>query len=418
MLTRKIAADSAWSYAAFGVMAVSGLGLNVVIGARLGASGLGVFSQTMAVFVIVSHLAVLGLHNATFRTIALVQETAQATAAGILASALLAALPFAIFTAVITAALAAPLGRLFDSPATGQAILWMAPGLFFFGLNKIGLAALNGLTLMRRYAGGQMLRYLVIGGVAVGVALHDDGPARLGAAFTAAEILVSLYLLVATASIRRAGRWRASLAESREMLAFGIRSAGAGLMTELNLRIDTVMLGWFLSDRDVGIYAFAAMLIEGLGNVALVLRTLVNPYLTRLLAARDSAGIRRLQRRVQLATLPVVIAAFIGAWLLFQPLVRLAVGPGDLELALAPLLILIAMMAPYFTYSAFEDTMMLAGHAGTQSLYQLSITATNAALNLAFIPLFGIVGAAVATGLASLVACLGVIIFIRRATTL
>lgn len=414
MLTKKIAADSAWSYAAFGVMAISGLGLNVVIGARLGASGLGVFSQTMAVFVIVSHLAVLGLHNATFRSIALTP----ATAAGILASALLAALPFAILTAIATAALAAPLGRLLDSPATGEAILWMAPGLLFFGLNKIGLAALNGLTLMRRYAIGQMLRYLVIGGVAVAVALHDDSPARLGVAFTAAEIVVSLYLLVATAPIRRAGHWHISLTDVRAILAFGIRSAGAGLMTEINLRIDTVMLGWFLSDRDVGIYAFAAMLIEGLGNVALVLRTLVNPYLTRLLAARDSAGIRRLQRQVQVIALPVVIATFIGAWLLFQPAVRLAVGPGDLELALAPLLVLIAMMAPYFIYSAFEDTMMLAGHAGTQSLYQLAVTATNAALNFAFIPLFGIIGAAVATGLASLVACFGVIIFIRRATTL
>lgn len=413
MPTTKIAIDTVWSYAAFAVMAASGLAINIVIGAVFGATGLGVFGQAMAVFVIAGHGSAAGLHNAVFRAIAL----APTAAAGVLASALAAALPFAFGTAALALVCASAIGQALDSPATADAILWMAPGLLFFGLNKIGLAALNAASLMRRHALGQMLRYLAIGGMVAAVAAFDDSPERLGAAFSLAEIAVSLYLVVATLPLRRSGTGSSlSLQRAAEMLRFGLRSFGASLMADINLRVDTLMLGLFLSDREVGIYAFAAMLVEGLGNVPLVLRNLVNPHLTRLLAAGDGASIRRLVTQVQLAASPFLLAVFVAAWLLYQPAVRLVTGAGDLEQGLSALLILIAVMAPYFAFATFEEVLMLAGHAGTQSLYQLAVTLANATLNLLLIPSFGIEGAALATGLASLVACLLLVVMVRRYT--
>jgi Na+-driven multidrug efflux pump len=155
---------------------------------------------------------------------------------------------------------------------------------------------------------------------------------------------------------------------------------------------------------------------KGWGNVTLVLRNLVNPRLTRLLAAGDGAAIRRLVTRVQLVSWPVLIFAFILAWLFYQPAVRLVNGTGELEQGLAVLLILIAMMAPYLTYSTFEEVLMLSGHAGAQSLFQISVTFTNAMLNLALIPSLGIQGAAIATGLASLLACLLLVVMVRYRT--
>lgn len=413
MTTSKIATDTVWSYAAFAVMAVNGLAINIVVGAVFGATGLGVFGQAMAVFVIAGHGSAAGLHNAVFRAIALTPGAA----AGLLASSLAAALPFAFGTAVLALVCAPAIGQALDSPATADAILWMAPGLLFFGLNKIGLAALNGVSRMQRHAVGQMLRYLVIGGAVAAVAAFDDSPARLGVAFSLAEIAVSLYLVLATLPLRRSSADRSlSLRRAAEMLQFGLRSFGASLMADINLRVDTLMLGLFLGDREVGIYAFAAMLVEGLGNVPLVLRNLVNPHLTRLLAAGDGAAIRRLVTRVQLAAWPFLLAVFVAAWLLYQPAVRLVIGTGDLEQGLSVLLILIAVMAPYFAFATFEEVLMLAGHAGTQSLYQLAVTVANAALNLLLIPPFGIEGAAIATGLASLFACLLLVVMVRRCT--
>ncbi len=413
MTKNKIAIDTAWSYAAFAVMAAAGLTINVVVGAVFGATGLGVFGQAMAIFVIAGHVSAAGLHNAAFRSIAL----APGSAAGILASALAAALPFALGTALLALLCAPAIGQALDSPATAAAILWMAPGLLFFGLNKIGLAALNGASLMRRHAIGQMLRYLVIGGTVAAVAACDDSPDRLGAAFSLAEITVSLYLAGATRPLYRSGAPRGvSVRHATEMLQFGLRSFGASLMADINLRVDTLMLGLFLGDREVGIYAFASMLVEGLGNVALVLRNLLNPGLTRLLAAGDGAAIRRLVTQVQIVAWPVLVLVFLAAWQLYQPAVRLLVGAGDLEQGLAALLILIALMAPYLTYSTFEEILMLAGHAGAQSVFQLSVTFANALLNLLLIPPLGIEGAAIATGLSSVFACLLLVWMVRQRT--
>jgi O-antigen/teichoic acid export membrane protein len=411
MMKSKIAADTVWSYAAFAVMAAGGLAINIVIGAVFGAAGLGVFGQVMAIFVIAGHVSAAGLHNATFRSIALAPEAA----AGILTSGLAAALPFAFGTALLALLCAPAIGRVLDSPLTATAILWMAPGLLFFGLNKIGLAALNGLSLMQRHAAGQMLRYLVITGTVAAIAASDDSPERLGAAFSLAEIAVSLYLMAATLPLRqRHGERGFSPRRAAGMLQFGLRSFGASLMADINLRVDTLMLGLFLGDREVGIYAFAAMLVEGLGNVALVLRNLVNPRLTRLLAAGDEAAIRRLVTRVQIVAWPFLAMVFIAAWQLYPSAVRLVNGGGDLEQGLAALLILIAMMAPYLTYSTFEEVLMLAGHAGTQSMFQLTVTLANVVLNLLLIPPLGIEGAAIATGLASLCACLLLVVMVRH----
>jgi O-antigen/teichoic acid export membrane protein len=413
MTKNKIAIDTVWSYAAFAVMAVSGLTINIVVGAAFGASGLGVFGQAMAVFVIAGHVSAAGLHNAAFRSIALAPESA----GSILSSALVAALPFALTTSLLALLCAPVAGRALDSPATATAILWMAPGLLFFGLNKIGLAALNGASLMRRHAAGQMLRYLVIALAVAAVTTSDDGPERLGAAFSLAEIAVSLYLVTTMLPLWRGGTdRRLSLQRALEMLQFGWRSFGASLMADINLRVDTLMLGLFMSDREVGIYAFAAMLVEGLGNGALVLRNLVNPHFTRLLAAADSRAIRRLVAQVQMAAWPFLLLVFIAVWQLYQPAVRLVTGANDLEQGLAAVLILIAMMAPYFAYSTFEEALMLAGHASTQSLYQFAVTAANVLLNLLLIPPFGIEGAAVATGLASLIACLSLVLMVHRRT--
>lgn len=413
MTENKIAIDTVWSYAAFAVMAVSGLTINVLVGAAFGATGLGVFGQVMAIFVIAGHGSAAGLHNAVFRAIALTP----ASAGGLLATAQIAALPFAVGTAVLVLLCATAIGQALDSPATAAAILWTAPGLLFFGLNKIGLAALNGASLMRRHAAGQMLRYLVIASTVAAVTAFDDGPERLGAAFSLAEIVVSLYLVAAMTPLWRDGTDRhLSLQRGIEMLQFGWRSFGASLLADINLRVDTLMLGLFMGDREVGIYAFAAMLVEGLGNVALVLRNLVNPYFTRLLAAADKTAIRRLVAQVQMAAWPFLLLVFIAAWQLYQPAVRLMTGATDLEQGLAALLILIAMMAPYFAFSTFEEALMLAGHAGTQSLYQFAVTIANAGLNLLLIPPFGIEGAAMATGLASLFACLLLIVTVRLRT--
>ena len=59
----KFLTDTAWNYAAFAVMAVTGVILNFFIAARLGIEVLGVFNQIYAIYIIVAQFAVFGVHD-------------------------------------------------------------------------------------------------------------------------------------------------------------------------------------------------------------------------------------------------------------------------------------------------------------------------------------------------------------------
>ena len=56
---------------------------------------------------------------------------------------------------------------------------------------------------------------------------------------------------------------------------YGAKSALAGVMLELNAKVDIWMIGVFLSDKLVGIYTFAAMVAEGVYQLLVVLQTLL-----------------------------------------------------------------------------------------------------------------------------------------------
>ena len=59
---------------------------------------------------------------------------------------------------------------------------------------------------------------------------------------------------------------------SKVHLNYGIRCFLSGVFLELKSRVDILMLGFFLSDYEVGIYSFSALFAEGFFQVLIVLQ--------------------------------------------------------------------------------------------------------------------------------------------------
>src|SRR5262249_44642809 len=153
----------------------------------------------------------------------------------------------------------APIGGMLDSPGTAEGIAWATPGLFFFALNKILLAAVNGLQRMRAFAVYQSLRYVLILAALCGFALFDRErahAAHLAGVFSFAEgglfLVLALEVWLQLRGPLESG-WRARVPAH---LSYGLRSIGSGVLLELNARVDVLMIGWYLSDAQVGIYTF------------------------------------------------------------------------------------------------------------------------------------------------------------------
>lgn len=169
---------------------------------------------------------------------------------------------------------------------------------------------------------------------------------------------------------------------------------GAGV---IHSEADVVMLGWFRPADEVGVYRIAvqgAMLVPfGLQVVSSVL----SPHLARLYAQGDRERLQRLvtlgARAVSLVALPVALAfvlagGAIAAW----------VFGADFAASHTPLAILAIAQLVVSVFGLPGPLLSMAGYESRVSRAMWVSALANIGLNLALIPLFGLVGAALATG--------------------
>lgn len=398
-LDRKFFGDTAWNYGAFALMAATGVILNFFIAAHFGTAALGIFNQIYAVYIVSAQLAVFGVHDSAQKYAAQHagddnQMRAIARAAIILAAAIGAVLAFLLWLA------SAAIGGLADSAPVGQGVALAAPGLAFFAINKVLLGILNGERRMRAFALIQGARVLAILGFAFYVAADDRPAYVLGAGFTVAEALIAGPLLLLVKPWRAGGPAApAARVWLGRHLDFGARALPNGFLAESYVRVDVLMLALFVDDAAIGIYSFAAMFIEGLYQIPVVVRTVVNPVLVKLAAAADRPALARFAHRVMAVSLAIFVVGAGIVHLIF-PYLAPWFADGLVTGAQAVLVPLTLGLGLYAAFVPLDFILMQAGMPGRQSALMTLNIAINAGLNLALIPSLGIMGAAMATAVA------------------
>lgn len=406
-LQPKFLVDVAWNYAAFGVMAGTGVILNFFIASYFGVETLGVFNQVFAVYAITAQVAVMGFHDSAQKYTSEQDETPQHLGV-ISAAALVLAAGFGLLVAFIVYFLSQPIGILTDSPAVGKGIALAAPGLMFFAINKVLMGILNGVRRMKAFAGAQTFRVLVILGSCFGVAWAEQPGYMLGISFTIAEVALLPFLLFLVrphptdfSSSQALKNW------IKVHFHFGSRALINGFLAETYIRIDIIMLGIFVSDRDVGIYSFAALFIEGLFQVPVVFRTLANPELVRLLKRGDKLATAGFCRKVAFMSLGVFVIVGAGVIVVYPFLEPFF--PNDLvNLSYPLLMILMGGLMIYSLMIPLNSIILQGGRPGRQSLIMMFNVMVNVVLNLVLIPPFGLYGAAVATAIAFIVSTIAI----------
>jgi len=409
-----------WNIGSLAVLGVSGIALNALIGALYDEAALGMFNQALAAYIFFSQAAVGGIDRSVLKEVAACAEerlrVTATVAAGLLPTVLLAGLVTVVFWFARI-----PIGAWLESPGTAEGIAWATPGLFFFALNKVLLATVNGLSRMRAFAVYQALRYVLILAALGGFALLDterEHAAHLAGVFSFAEgglflvLALEVWLQVRGPLVRD---WRERIGPH---LRFGLRSVGSGVLLELNARVDVLMIGWLMLDSDVGVYTFAAMICEGIYQLLVVLQNLYNPVLAREIAAKRleelHATIQRGKRRTYLG----MLAAAGLALLLYPVALELLTdkpGFGESVVPFRWLLLGIVLCAGYIP---FAQTLLMAGHPATHTLYMVLTVLFNVAGNAILIPQLGLAGAAISTSISMFLGIFVLTGFVRRRTGL
>lgn len=398
----KFATDLAWTYGSLIVMAASGFLINLIVGLAFGADGLGAFNQALALFVIIAQLSALGFHLWAFKSTAEFAAERK-TVDSVISSGLLLAIVSGLVFSSLLFLLAGPLGTLLGSQTSAEALRRLAPALLLFNINKVLLSALNGLRLMRSHAIGQVVRYSSLLAVVLWAGMTSRDVADAAYCFLGSELALLAFLVPAirghvTPSFRVVDATRL-----RQGLIFGIKGFWSGMAAELNIRTDILVIGLFMSDAHVGVYALASVVYEGVINALYVVRLNLNPSLVGILKERDWPALERDLGRVSRWLYPIAALAYVLAAALYIPVVWLIFGDAEFLQGYLPLLILLAPLVLFAGLLPFDQILLQAGYAGHYSATLALTFAVNLMLNLLLVPQLGLIGAASATGLALVV---------------
>lgn len=385
----------AWNLGAFLVMGMAGVGLNVLIARYYGAAALGVFNQVFAIYIVFSQIAVLGVWFSALKHVA--QHAYDIEVVGhITTSAIVLAVSFAAMATLIGYLLAPLLGLYFQSAAVESGWMWALIGFGTYSVNKIWLAILNGLRDMRAYALTQILRYCLMLCL-LALLIHWQVDAEvLPIVLAVPELFLFIFLSVYCRQYFNVATWRGMMPWFRVHMGFGLKSFPSGVLGEMNTRVDVLVLGYFVSDKMVGLYSMAAMVAEGLAQTAVALRDNLNPLITRYMVQGRVKELERLLRKSIHRYYIVIIVLSVLAIVLYPAAVYAltkdtAFSPSHYVFIILALGLMLG--GGYLPLSMF---LVQAGYPSMNVLHKVLQVGSVLVLCMLLVPLWGVNGAAIA----------------------
>ncbi len=394
----KFGRDVLWHLTSFTLMGITGITLNLGIMRYYGPQALGIFNQVFAIYIVLSQFAVLGVWLSVLKHTAEFADDFETQSTCIVAALFLAA-SLAFMTTIIGYLAAKPFGRFFDSKAVSQGWLVVLPGFWCFSLNKVLMAILNGNRDMRAFALTQISRYsMMILALAICIYIRVDEtylPLIMswpeGILFTGLLLYSRRYFKLMP--IRQWSIWL------KTHLWFGLKSFLSGTMSELNTRVDVIMLGYFTTDANVGIYSMAAMIAEGISQLSLVLKNNLNPLLTRYGTSGELQELKKIIKKSVRGFYFVMAGILILATALFPVIINFLAGARNYQQSWGTFAILAAGIGLSAGYLPVNMLLVQLGYPGMHTLLKAAVVLTNLVLNVALIPIYGIYGAATATAM-------------------
>ncbi len=401
VISSKFAADSLYTLGSIFLLGLCGLLLNLIIALKYGALVLGVFNLVYAAYIISSQFATLGVQVSALKHVAQFSEDKPLTATVILA-ALLLVVTMAAAASLMLFWLRHVIAGILKNPDVATGILYVIPGLWCFSVNKLFLNILNGLRMMKAYTFFIAVRYFGVTGALLGAVYLRLPGEKLSIILSVSELFLIVVLSIYCTRFFRHVQFHLFKAWVWKHLIFGTKSFMAGVTAELNTRVDVLILGYFLTGWHVGIYSFAAVIVEGMMMIPYVLKQNMDPILAKVLIQKKTADVESMIRKGRRwATLGMLGLSGLAV-MLFPLLVRFIVRKTDFMYGWPVFCILLAGTVVQSGVVPFSGILVQGGAPGLQTLLLVTVTLSNIILNIIFVYFFGIIGAAIATALSLL----------------
>jgi O-antigen/teichoic acid export membrane protein len=383
----------------FGRIATGGLVFvyGVVVARLLDVRSVGILMLGLAIVRIAELLARMGLEIGTMHYVSILAGSGRAS--GIrptIRNAVGLVLACSIAVAAVLMLTAPLASRIFGMPELSAVLRILAAAVPPMSVAMILLAALLGLKQIAYNTIGERIA-LPASNLVICAALLTAG---LGAQGASAAYVVSATLTVPLAlwyltRCTEPARSRPAPVPVRDLLRFSAPIVLAVILTQVLLWTDTLMLGLLGTASEVGIYSAAARTALVLSMVVASFNGIFAPTISDLYHRGELAHLKLLFKTVSkwmfLVTCPLALVLVLLSgelMLLFGP--AFAGGAGALQI------LLVAQLVASGT-GAVGFMLMMSGRQKAMLINTVVACVVNVGLNAAFIPGYGIEGAAIAT---------------------
>ena len=368
----------------------------------LGPADFGLYSLGLAVFNVLSILSLCGLDNGLVRFIALfLGEGDRSRIKGTVLFGLVLVISVGVIIGLLLFIFSGFLSdQVFHKPGLTAVLQWFALGLPLFGGASVFWAVLQGFQNMKYLVGVKNVLEPSVRLIAVAL-LFLAGfklEAVLWSHLLAWTIsLAAAFFLAAKLSPLLKGDVR-SVVEAKRVFYFSLPLLLVGFLNIGISRTDRLLLGYFRGSQEVGLYSAAFQTATLLMMILQSFNTIFAPMISDLFNRHEKTKLEALFKAVTKWVLTAALPLF-GVFVLFPEKVLALFGaqftPGSGCLIILSSAQLINCLTGPVGYM-----LIMSGHPKVEFLNNLVIFLLEFGLALVLIPRYGIVGAAVAAGLA------------------
>lgn len=405
--------DVQWSFISLATAAFAHLLLRIVFGRELGPSGLGLYTLVFTIYMFGMQFAAFGIGAALTKYIAQYHDNQQrikdfvsSGIAGSLVSGTVIGVLLFLFSGIISV-------QLFHIPEMNLLLKITAFCFPFIAMQKAVIGTLNGLRKMKLFAVVNIAQNMSVFIISIIlVIIFDLGVIGAVIGFVAPTILIGFMSLATTIQYyhKTPKKFTSSL---RQLSYFGFYIVLGTSISFINTEIDTLMIGYYLGEVEVGYYAVAIIFSQGIILLPHSIQRVTTPAISRYYGENQLNEIKNLVKNTMLKTFLFVILISLPLVIFGSFLIRLLFTEEYMP-AYIPLLILLIGYSIYSPWVSVGTVFSSIDKVNIVFKINALCAIINTMLNFIFIPIFGIEGAAIATSLALIFTCLINIYFIRK----
>lgn len=400
--SEKMSHSAVISFLGSAFAAASAMLLTVMIGRGIGAHGAGLFFLGVGLFTIAAQVLKLGSNSGIIRTISRQRALGLEGHAGqVLLIATLPVTVISLVAALLFIYLADPISLIFGGSGDPEELATMIRGVSLFVCAAAVLAVLQTMTRMLNgvlwFTLLQNVFLPVSRLILVGLALWWgwDALEVVGAWALSLPLWVVVTLGLLVPALRRDSAHRKAPLARGSTAAFWRFSASRGVGGALEIGLewsDILIVAALRTPAEAGIYAVVTRIVRSGQIVDRAMRVAVSPQIAHHLALGEREEVRRLRTDATMAMIIVswpfyLTLVFMGSAVL--SLFGDEFSRGSIVLAIASVAIMISTST-----GMLQSIILMGGNSSWQVSVKAIALGTSVVLNLWFVPIWGILGAA------------------------